>query len=212
MLKKILLLLFTLTIISCSNNETEKKQPEEKNISNNNKEAKLEELLKLNENEMLVAVIKTGMGTMEIELYPNQTPNTVKNFVGLATDNYYDGITFHRIIENFMIQGGDPTGTGSGGESYFGGSFKDEFNPSLMHDKPGVLSMANAGPNTNGSQFFITLVPTPWLNGKHTVFGQVINGMDVLQSIGKVKTSKPYDKPLNEVVMESVTIEKREKK
>ena len=156
-----------------------------------------------------VAVIKTNMGTIEIELFEKQTPRTVGNFVGLANKGYYNGIIFHRVIENFMIQGGDPTGTGRDGESFYGKKFEDEIVASLKHDVPGILSMANAGPNTNGSQFFITLVPTPWLDGKHTVFGKVISGMDVVQAIGKVATSKPGDKPLKDVVMEKVTIEKR---
>ena len=105
------------------------------------------------------------------------------------------------MIDDFMIQGGDPTGTGRGGESLWGGKFQDEFHPQLQHDGPGVLSMANSGPNSNGSQFFITLVATPWLNGKHSVFGKVINGMDVVANIGKVQTTKPYDKPVTDVVM-----------
>ena len=156
-----------------------------------------------------VAVIKTNMGTIEIELFEKQTPRTVGNFVGLANKGYYNGIIFHRVISNFMIQGGDPTGTGTGGQSFYGKKFEDEIVPSLKHDVPGILSMANSGPNTNGSQFFITLVPTSWLDGKHTVFGKVIAGMDVVQAIGKVQTSKPDDKPLKNVVMEKVTIEKR---
>jgi len=156
-----------------------------------------------------VAVIKTNMGTIEIELFEKQTPRTVGNFVGLANKGYYNGIIFHRVISNFMIQGGDPTGTGTGGQSFYGKKFEDEIVPSLKHDVPGILSMANSGPNTNGSQFFITLVPTSWLDGKHTVFGKVIAGMDVVQAIGKVQTSKPGDKPLKDVLMEKVTIEKR---
>lgn len=159
--------------------------------------------------EITVAVIKTNMGTIEIELFAKETPKTVENFVGLANKGYYNGVIFHRVIDNFMIQGGDPTGTGRGGESFWGGKFADEIVPSLKHDQPGILSMANAGPNTNGSQFFITVVPTPWLDGKHTVFGKVINGMDVVYAISKVATSKPGDKPLKDVVMETVTIEKR---
>ena len=159
--------------------------------------------------EMTIAVIKTNMGTIEIELFAKETPKTVENFVGLANKGYYNGVIFHRVIDNFMIQGGDPTGTGRGGESFWGGKFADEIVPSLKHDQPGILSMANAGPNTNGSQFFITVVPTPWLDGKHTVFGKVINGMDVVYAISKVATSKPGDKPLKDVVMETVTIEKR---
>lgn len=156
-----------------------------------------------------VAVIKTTMGTIEILLLDKHVPKTVENFVGLANKGYYNGIIFHRVIENFMIQGGDPTGTGRGGESFWGKAFEDEFNMELKHEAPGVLSMANSGPNTNGSQFFITLVPTPWLDGKHSIFGQVIKGMEVVQAIGKVATSQPYNKPLEDVVMETVTIEKR---
>ena len=156
-----------------------------------------------------VAVIKTNMGTIEILLLDKHVPKTVGNFVGLADKGYYNGIIFHRVIENFMIQGGDPTGTGRGGESFWGKAFEDEFNMDLKHETPGILSMANAGPNTNGSQFFITLVPTPWLDGKHSIFGHVIKGMEVVQAIGKVATSQPYNKPLEDVVMETVTIEKR---
>lgn len=155
-----------------------------------------------------VAIIKTNMGTIEVELFADQTPKTVENFVGLAEKGYYNGIIFHRVIKDFMLQAGDPTGTGSGGASFWGGKFEDEFVSDLKHDTPGMLSMANAGPNTNGSQFFITLVATPWLNGKHTVFGKVINGMDVVYAIGKVKTVAG-DKPVDEVVMEEVIIEKR---
>lgn len=155
-----------------------------------------------------VAIIKTNMGTIEVELFADQTPKTVENFVGLAEKGYYNGIIFHRVIKDFMLQAGDPTGTGRGGASFWGGKFDDEFVSDLKHDTPGMLSMANAGPNTNGSQFFITLVPTPWLDGKHTVFGKVINGMDVVYAIGEVKTAAG-DKPVNEVVMEEVTIEKR---
>jgi cyclophilin family peptidyl-prolyl cis-trans isomerase len=171
----------------------------------------VKDLLTLSESEMLVAKVNTTMGDLEIELYPNKTPKTVENFVGLATKGYYDGIIFHRVIDQFMIQGGDPSGTGTGGQSYFGGSFKDEFHEDLRHTEPGILSMANAGPNTNGSQFFITLVPTPWLDGKHSIFGKVIAGMDVVESIGKTQTSKPFDKPVKDIVMNKVTIEKRTK-
>ncbi len=155
-----------------------------------------------------VAVIKTNMGTIEIELYDKQTPKTVENFVGLANKKYYDGVIFHRVIDGFMIQGGDPTGTGRGGESFWGKKFNDEIVKELVFDSEGILAMANAGPNTNGSQFFITLAPTKWLNGNHTIFGRVINGMDVVRAIGKV-AKNAQDRPLNDVVMESVTIEKR---
>ncbi len=159
---------------------------------------------------MTVAIIQTNMGTIELELFADKTPKTVENFVGLANKGYYNGVIFHRVIDNFMIQGGDPTGTGRGGQSLWGGKFEDEFVPELKHDSEGILSMANAGPNTNGSQFFITLVPTPWLDGRHTVFGKVIKGMDVVKAIGKVPRNQ-QDRPLKDVVMEKVTIEKRPK-
>ncbi|WP_304131770.1 peptidylprolyl isomerase [Ignavibacterium album] len=159
---------------------------------------------------MTVAIIQTNMGTIEIELFADKTPKTVENFVGLANKGYYNGVIFHRVIDNFMIQGGDPTGTGRGGQSIWGGKFEDEFVPELKHNGAGILSMANAGPNTNGSQFFITLKETPWLDGRHTVFGKVIKGMDVVQAIGKVPTNR-QDRPLKDVVMEKVTIEKRPK-
>ncbi len=126
------------------------------------------------------ARMETDKGTMVIELFAGKTPMTVNNFVFLAREGYYDGIIFHRVIDNFIVQGGDPTGTGRGGPGY---KFGDEFDSSLKHDKQGILSMANAGPGTNGSQFFITHGPTPHLNGKHTVFGQVMEGLDVLMSI-----------------------------
>jgi len=155
------------------------------------------------------AVMETSMGTIEIELFEKATPKTCGNFIGLAEKEYYNGIIFHRIIDNFMIQGGDPTGTGRGGESFYGKSFEDEFVDSLKHTGPGILSMANRGPNTNGSQFFITLVPTSWLDGKHTVFGKVVKGLDIVEQIGKVETSKPLDKPVKDVVLKKVTIERK---
>lgn len=129
---------------------------------------------------MKIATFETNKGTIKIELFDDKTPKTVANFEKLASDSFYDGLKFHRVIPDFMVQGGCPTGTGTGGPGY---KFADEFHPSLKHDTPGILSMANAGPNTNGSQFFITHVPTPWLDGKHTVFGKVIEGQDVVDSI-----------------------------
>lgn len=126
------------------------------------------------------ATFTTDLGEIVLELFADKVPNTVNNFVFLARQGYYDGTIFHRVIKDFMAQGGDPTGTGAGGPGY---QFADEFHPTLKHSKPGVLSMANAGPGTNGSQFFITHVPTPWLDQKHSVFGQVTAGMDVLLSI-----------------------------
>lgn len=129
--------------------------------------------------------IHTDKGNIELEVYPDKAPKTVQNFATLAKKGFYNGITFHRVISDFMIQGGDPTGTGSGGESIYGGRFEDEIDPSLKFDGPGVLAMANAGPNTNTSQFFITHVATPWLDGKHTIFGKVTKGMDVVNSISQ---------------------------
>ena len=210
MLKKVLILLLAITFVNCGGEDTEVKKTEDKQITK--EEAELNELMELENNEMLVATIQTNMGTIELELFARRAPRTVKNFAGLAKRGYYDGVTFHRIIDNFMIQGGDPSGTGRGGESYYGGKFEDEFHQQLRHDQAGILSMANAGPNTNGSQFFITLRATPHLDGRHSVFGKVIAGMDVVKAIGKVETTgQPYDKPLKPVIMEKVTVQKRSK-
>lgn len=155
-----------------------------------------------------VAVIETTHGIIEMELFSKAAPKTVKNFIALAEKEYYNGVIFHRVIDGFMIQGGDPTGTGRGGESMYGRTFEDEFVDSLKHSEPGIVSMANRGPNTNGSQFFITLAATPWLNGKHTIFGRVTKGMDVVQAIGKVQTKKPGDRPVKDVVMKKVSLKK----
>jgi peptidyl-prolyl cis-trans isomerase A (cyclophilin A) len=144
------------------------------------------------------------MGNFTIELFEQQVPKTVENFVTLAEKNFYDGVIFHRVIDGFMIQGGDPTGTGRGGPGY---KFEDEFHPQLKHSSEGILSMANAGPNTNGSQFFITLAPTPHLDNRHAVFGKVTEGMDIVKKIGKTPT-KPGDRPVTDVVMKSVKIER----
>ena len=130
-----------------------------------------------------MATINTNMGPIVIELFTSDAPKTVDNFVKLSKDGFYDGIIFHRVIPNFMIQGGDPTGTGTGGPGY---QFEDEFVPSLVFDVAGILAMANSGPNTNGSQFFITTVPTPHLNGRHTIFGKVTSGQDVVDAISTV--------------------------
>lgn len=137
--------------------------------------------------EKMTAEIETSKGTIEVELTPDKTPITVANFVNLAQKGFYNGVVFHRVIPDFMVQGGDPTGTGMGGPGY---KFQDEFDPTLKHDRPGILSMANAGPRTNGSQFFITHVATPWLDGKHSVFGAVVKGQDVVNSIEKGDTIK----------------------
>ncbi|AEB74040.1 peptidylprolyl isomerase [Lentilactobacillus buchneri] len=178
------------------------------------------------------ATIKTNHGDIVVQLFPEQAPKTVENFVALAEKGYYNGVIFHRVIPEFMIQGGDPTGTGMGGESSFGGNFADEFSPELFNIN-GALSMANAGPDTNGSQFFIVSNEhvddgmisqmktagypeqiieayknggTPWLDFRHTVFGQVISGMDVVKEISQVEKNA-QDKPNEDVVMESVTID-----
>lgn len=156
----------------------------------------------------LYAKLATTKGDIIIKLEDKLAPQTVQNFVDLATGKktgkpFYDGVIFHRVIPDFMIQGGDPTGTGRGGPGY---KIQDEFNPSLKHDGPGVLSMANAGPNTGGSQFFITLKATPWLDGKHAVFGKVVVGMDVVQGIVRVPRDG-NDKPLQDVVINTVTIQ-----
>jgi len=168
-------------------------------------------------NGKLYAKFETSLGDMIAELYENEAPNTVKNFVGLATGQiefidpetrqptqrpFYDGLIFHRVIPQFMIQGGCPLGTGTGGPGY---KFADEFNKKLRHDSKGILSMANAGPNTNGSQFFITEVPTPHLDNHHTVFGKVVQGQDVITKIANVQRDR-RDKPLTPVVIEHLTI------
>lgn len=154
-----------------------------------------------------IAVFDTNMGEFEIELFEDKTPITTKNFIDLAQEGFYDGVIFHRIIDGFMIQGGDPTGTGMGGPGY---TIEDEFTPELTHESEGILSMANTGrPHTGGSQFFITLAATPWLDGHHTVFGKVINGMEVVREIGHVKTG-PQDRPVHDVVINKITIKDAE--
>lgn len=168
----------------------------------------------------MFATMTTSMGTIKLKLFSDKAPKTVENFVSLAegtkewTDPksgkkekkpLYDGTVFHRVIKKFMIQGGDPLGNGTGGPGY---QFGDEFSPDLKHSKPGILSMANAGPGTNGSQFFITVEPTPWLDGKHTIFGEVVEGLDVVKKISETKTGAG-DKPAEAVVIKSVKIERK---
>ena len=145
---------------------------------------------------------ETNHGTFEAELFEDRAPKTAKNFRDLIEKGFYDGVIFHRVIDGFMIQGGDPTGTGRGGPGH---TIKDEFGEGLRHDSEGMLSMANAGPNTGGSQFFVTLAATPWLDNKHAIFGRVTKGMDVVKTIGKVRTGGA-DRPVDDVVMEKVTI------
>ncbi|XP_055968613.1 peptidylprolyl isomerase domain and WD repeat-containing protein 1 isoform X3 [Sorex fumeus] len=152
------------------------------------------------------AIIHTSMGDIHTKLFPVECPKTVENFCVHSRNGYYNGHTFHRIIKGFMIQTGDPTGTGMGGESIWGGEFEDEFHSTLRHDRPYTLSMANAGSNTNGSQFFITVVPTPWLDNKHTVFGRVTKGMEVVQRISNVKVNPKTDKPYEDVSIINITV------
>ncbi|KAI8904417.1 cyclophilin-like domain-containing protein [Gorgonomyces haynaldii] len=149
--------------------------------------------------------LETNLGTIELELYWDHTPKTCKNFYELAKEGYYNDTIFHRVIQDFMIQGGDPTGTGRGGRSIYGEKFEDEIHMGLKHTGAGILSMANAGPNTNGSQFFITLAPTGWLDGKHTIFGRVSNGMSVVKRIGQVRVDA-NDKPTQDVIIYKATV------
>lgn len=154
------------------------------------------------ESQIVKVKIETSKGDMYADLYSKQAPKTVENFVTLTRKGFYDGLIFHRVIPDFMIQTGDPTGTGRGGPGY---TFSDEFSPELRHNKPGVFSMANAGPNTNGSQFFITDVATPWLDDHHSIFGQVTQGLEVVKQIARVP-SDDQNKPLEPVTMKKVTI------
>jgi len=140
-------------------------------------------------------LLKTNQGDIVLKLYPKVAPLAVKNFIGLVKKGYYNGVTFHRVIKGFMIQGGDPTGTGMGGKSIWGKEFKNEYAPNVVFDRPYLLAMANRGANTNGSQFFITVAPTPWLNGGYTIFGEVIKGKKVVNEINKTPTG-PGDRPL----------------
>jgi cyclophilin family peptidyl-prolyl cis-trans isomerase len=197
-MKKILLLILFLTtlVLGCNQNK-QRNAMSDSTISSDS---------------IIVVQINTKMGTIECELLPQIAPKASENFIELAKKGYYNGLTFHRVIENFMIQGGDPNGNGTGGASTWGGFFDDEFNQDIKFDSAGILAMANRGPNTNGSQFFITLAATPWLNYHHTIFGKVVGGMDVLKQIGKVEITKPYDMPVTKVIIDSVTVVHRAKK
>lgn len=195
--------------LHAENSETKNKTKSSKNLNHKEKT--------LAKGTPVQAIFETSEGTFKIKLFADKTPKTVENFVGLAegtkefTDPktskkekkpFYDGLIFHRVIPNFMIQGGCPLGTGTGGPGY---RFEDEIVKGLSHDKPGKLSMANAGPGTNGSQFFITVAATPWLDGKHTVFGEVVEGYDIVEKISKVKTGA-MDKPATPIIIKSVKI------
>jgi peptidyl-prolyl cis-trans isomerase A (cyclophilin A) len=148
-----------------------------------------------------IVTVETTRGTFQVELFEKRAPKTTANFQSLIKKGFYDGVKFHRVIENFMIQGGCPEGTGTGGPGYM---IEDEFHPELRHEDEGIISMANAGPNTGGSQFFITLVPTPWLDDRHAVFGKVVEGIEVVREIGAAETDST-DLPLKEVVIERIT-------
>lgn len=150
-----------------------------------------------------IVVFETSQGTFKAEIFQDKVPLTSKNFLDLTNKGFYNGLKFHRVIADFMLQGGCPQGNGMGGPGY---TIQDEFAPGLKHSAPGFLSMANAGPNTGGSQFFVTLVPTPWLDGKHAIFGKVISGMDVVQKIGKTRTGA-NDVPIPPIIMQKVFVE-----
>ena len=152
-----------------------------------------------------VIVFETNQGNIEIKLFPDVAPKACQNIIGLIEKNYYNGVVFHRVIKGFMVQGGDPTGTGRGGESVWGGKFEDEFRPEVKFDRKGILAMANAGPSTNGSQFFITTAATPWLNMKHTIFGEVIKGMDVVTKIENTDVDGS-DRPMEDQKIIKATI------
>lgn len=191
----LLVTLLALSAAGCASNSTS--QP--KQAENTPKQTQTD----VSTTKNSVAIFETSKGNFRVELFEDKAPQTSKNFITLAEKGFYNGLIFHRVIADFMIQGGDPNGNGMGGPGY---TIPDEFHPDLKHAE-GVISMANAGPNTGGSQFFITLKPTPWLDNKHAVFGKVIEGMNVVQAIGKVKTGA-QDKPVEPVVIKKITIEK----
>lgn len=173
-------------------------------LINTNPFAHAEEKMK---NTHPVVEIQTNLGTFDVELRPDVAPKASENFLKHAEEGYYNGVIFHRVISGFMIQGGDPTGTGRGGESIYGAPFEDEVSDAVKFDAPGLLAMANAGPKTNGSQFFITTATTPWLNKKHTIFGKVIQGYDVVQKIEAVEVG-PMSRPVKEVKIIKMTVKK----
>jgi peptidyl-prolyl cis-trans isomerase B (cyclophilin B) len=215
-MKKLSLLLLSLILLSaCSNPQKDldnfyQGSPETLNQTKDEMKSDFSQTALPQAGEQ-IAVMETSKGTIKIRLFPDLAPKTVENFKGLITKGYYNGLIFHRVIPSFMIQGGDPKGNGTGGESLWGGKFNDEFNPNLKNIK-GALSMANSGPNTNGSQFFIVQAKeTPWLDGRHSVFGQVFEGMDVVDAIANTERDA-RDKPLKDVVMKKVSLETYEAK
>ncbi len=209
-MKQLTLLLLSVLIAGCTHTAPQSEPPQTSladtiiklnEVSQLQKQA-AEEAAKEQKGDVVKVKIETTLGVIEADLFHKEVPTTVDNFVELTKKGFYDGIIFHRVIPNFMVQTGDPTGTGRGGPGY---QFEDEFSKKLRHDKPGVLSMANSGPDTNGSQFFITVVPTPWLDDHHSVFGQVTNGMDVVNQIVNAKRDA-QDKPLTKIAMTKVTV------
>ena len=218
----LLIFLFFVTLTGCSKTEEQGNKTETKTESNITEQKNIDPMTTNNETKTEstekdsvttdnndkksdgdIVKMETNMGTIKIKLYTEKAPITTENFKKLVNKGFYDGVTFHRVIDGFMIQGGDPTGTGRGGSDEV---IKDEFHPDLKHNKAGILSMAYTGPNTGTSQFFITLAPQPHLDNRHAVFGEVIEGMDVVKKIGKVKTG-PGDKPVEDVIMTKVTVE-----
>lgn len=156
-----------------------------------------------------IVIFETTQGNFEVTLFPEIAPKACENFLRLAQKNYYNGTIFHRVIKKFMIQGGDPMGTGTGGQSIWGTNFEDEFSPKIKFDRPGLLAMANRGPKTNGSQFFITTIPTNWLDNKHTIFGEVTSGYDIVQKIEATQTG-PQDRPVVEQKIIKITLKNPE--
>ena len=213
MKKFVALLIILVSVTNCSDKQESKEVQPKINQENKVSQEKEYNYVTISPDSIIVAVIKTKFGNIEMQLFADKTPITVTNFVTLAEENFYDSVIFHRVVPGFVIQGGDPTGTGSGGKSIYDGKpYVNEIVPELSHDAPGVVAMANAGPNTNTSQFYITLSAVPQLDGGYTVFGKVIKGMDVVNKIGSVHTAPPANKPVEPVVMEKVTIERRAKK
>ena len=205
-MKNTLMMIVMLTLFVSEGCTQNKKTDQNKNESN----SATEKVGKMNKTPQkgngYVVVLETSLGSIEIELNKEKAPITVENFLNYVTTGAYDKTVFHRVKNGFMIQGGDPLGQGTGGPGY---NFADEFHSALRHDKAGILSMANSGPNTNGSQFFITLAPTPHLNDRHSVFGGVVEGMDVISAIGNTPTGQ-NDRPTTDIVIQTIDIERRE--